>query len=157
LVKKRCRGCREAPEHGNSPSAITTAIRRELLTAKQDPEAQKSGLLPLTASVSVSTSEYQRTGRGGVGNFVSNPITGSNELPSKTIAAPIIPSQKKIEYRGHSGRGGAGNWRQVAEEEKRQAEDEEQRARNKVDEQVRADVDKGLQPPPRAYGSSTGR
>jgi hypothetical protein len=61
-------------------------------------------------------------------------------------------ASEKPAYRGLSGRGGAGNWRQANEEEERKKTEEEAMERSKVDEQVRIDVEAMMKPPPRAYG-----
>jgi len=61
---------------------------------------------------------------------------------------------KSTAYRGLSGRGGAGNWRQGNEEaEKRRIEDEEMKVRTRIDESIRLDVEKGLKPPPKVHAA----
>jgi hypothetical protein len=112
---------------------------------------------------------YARTGRGGIGNY----IAPSQELPTSSSDAKSdlqsarealdasreklidkISGDKSTAYRGLSGRGGAGNWRQGNEEaERRRAGDEEMKTRSRIDESIRLDVEKGLKPPPKVYAA----
>ena len=112
---------------------------------------------------------YARTGRGGVGNYIAPPLeppTSSSDTKSdlQSPREALDASREKLKekftgdksaaYRGHSGRGGAGNWKQGSEEaERKRAEDEETKARSKIGESIRLDVEKGLKPPPRAYAA----
>jgi hypothetical protein len=65
-----------------------------------------------------------------------------------------VTGDKGTAYRGLSGRGGAGNWRQGNEDaDKRRMEDEEMRVRSRIDESIRLDVEKGLKPPPKVHAA----
>jgi hypothetical protein len=112
---------------------------------------------------------YARTGRGGMGNY----ITPSQELPtsSSDVKSELqsarealdagreklkdkVTGDKSTTYRGLSGRGGAGNWRQGNEDaDKRRIEDEEMKVRSRIDESIRLDVEKGLKPPPKVHAA----
>ncbi len=59
----------------------------------------------------------------------------------------------KPTFRG--GRGGAGNYYDPAEEEKKRKEEEE-RQKREVEERIERDVEQGLAKPPRAYGGVGG-
>jgi hypothetical protein len=134
----------------------------------QGPPPQKSS----SSSPPVETHEsstYARTGRGGMGNY----IAPSQELPTsssdtksdlqstrETLDASReklkdkITGEKNTAYRGPSGRGGAGNWRQGNEEaDRRRMEDEEMKVRSRIDESIRLDVEKGLKPPPKVHAA----
>jgi hypothetical protein len=112
---------------------------------------------------------YVRTGRGGIGNI----IAPCEELPTSSSDAKSdlesarealdasreklkgkITDDKSPAYRGHSGRGGVGNWRQGNDDaERKRMEDEEVNARSKLDERVRLDVEMGLKPPPKVHAA----
>jgi hypothetical protein len=112
---------------------------------------------------------YARTGRGGVGNYIAPPLespTSSSDAKSDLHSArealdasreklkDKITGDKSTAYRGHSGRGGAGNWKEGSEEaERKRAENKEMKARSKIGESIRLDVEKGLKPPPKAYAA----
>lgn len=62
-------------------------------------------------------------------------------------------SSGRSTHRGLSGRGGAGNFRQVAEEEERKRVEEEESIKSRVNEQVLIDVNAMMKPPPRAHAA----
>jgi len=151
---------------GGAGNYYTKKDIEDLDHQQKDLEAQTPSLE--SAAISASdlpsppSSEYHRTGRGGAGNYV--PASNANALDRKELTR--IPSagsgnakvQEKIgsdkTYRGTSGRGGAGNWRQTREEEERRLtndEEEKKMAGSLVQQQVREDVERGLQMPSKAY------
>lgn len=98
-----------------------------------------------------------RTGRGGAGNFVppSELSTESKELAkaSKEGARPTRKLTGAALSHGHSGRGGAGNFKQIGDEEEIKRVQEEENQRAKVNEKVRLDVESMMKPPPKAHAA----
>jgi hypothetical protein len=88
-------------------------------------------------------------GRGGAGNTLAASDLDQSEV--NTNVKVLNKQGNDDKNRGHSGRGGAGNWRQGAEEERLMAEEREREERKTVDEKVKRDVEAGLPRPPKAY------
>merc|ERR1712225_77130 len=107
-------------------------------------------------STSSPAPEYQHTGRGGAGNWVQPSELKSHGLaqqsedmhstettrPAEAPAQRVMGSSKPT-YRG--GRGGAGNYFDDGEEERRKRE---------VQGRVEGDVERGLKRPERAYSGN---
>lgn len=137
--------------------------------ALQSVPPQKSPSSSLRVNTQSESQTYAHTGRGGLGNYISP----SQELPTsssdvksdlKSSRGVLDASREKLKdkvtgdksttYRGLSGRGGAGNWRQGNEDaDKRRIEDEEMKVRSRIDESIRVDVEKELRPPPKAHAA----
>jgi hypothetical protein len=131
----------------------------------QSPPSQKS---TQRVDTQLEFPTYARTGRGGAGNY----IAPAQELPTSSDAQSDLQSAREVldasreklkdkvtvdkskAYRGHSGRGGAGNWKPGSEEaERKRAEDKEMKVRNRIDASIRLDVEKELKPPPKVYAA----
>lgn len=101
--------------------------------------------------------EYLRTGRGGAGNVVAVPDSsiGAESLGTSQSSPGKVPGKETPTQRnGYSGRGGAGNWRQSEEEQKRMAELKIADLMSAVEARVKTDVEAGLRKPSKAYTST---
>jgi hypothetical protein len=131
---------------------------------------QKSSSSSLRVNTQSEPQTYAHTGRGGMGNYISpsqelptpsSDVKGDLQSPrgafdaSREKPKDKLTGDKSTTYRGLSGRGGAGNWRQGTEDaDKRRMEDEEMEARSRIDESIRVDVEKGLKPPPKVHAAA---
>lgn len=97
--------------------------------------------------ISTQISSYVHSGRGGAGNWSSQPElqrsdgSCSQTLTSEVNGAPTVPS-----YRG---RGGAGNW--IGSEKPTNVAVTEQKTEQEANKRVAWDVGLGLQPPKKAH------
>jgi hypothetical protein len=137
---------------------------------QSDLESQPSTTdLARALSASQPPSEYLHTGRGGAGNWYQPAeltAQGLEQVASPDATSPVSPPSTpgigiskrvlggaKPAYRG--GRGGAGNYTDFAEEERRRREREEVE-RRETEERITRDVEAGLARPPKAYGGRGG-
>jgi hypothetical protein len=99
--------------------------------------------------------DFPIAGRGGAGNWVQPKELHSQGLSQKSsqdVPQRMLGSSKPT-YKG--GRGGAGNYGSLEEEEKGKRE-LEQRRREQVEKAVERDVESGLARPERTYGGQGG-
>ena len=86
-------------------------------------------------------------------------ISAPDAASATSLSNPNIAISKRVlggakpSYRG--GRGGAGNYTDVAEGE-RVRKEEEERVKRETEERITRDVEAGLARPPRAYGGAGG-
>ncbi|KAF7543986.1 hypothetical protein G7Z17_g10307 [Cylindrodendrum hubeiense] len=122
----------------------------------KDLEAQALGTSVAPTPDSTTTQVATRAGRGGAGNYVDPAnmpdAREQEEMASKTAAA-ISASLKKNNqiHGGHSGRGGAGNWKTDDEGDRKKAATEESALGVKLEKQVKEAVDKGLKMPAKVH------
>lgn len=122
-------------------------------TTSPDLEAQPQSSSSQTQTLSAQKTlpEYAHTGRGGAGNWVQ-PATLAG-LASSKLPTPVSPNvAPNPTYRG--GRGGAGNYVDLGEQEKLRQEEEEKITREKaeIEKRVLRDLESGLARPEKAYG-----
>ncbi|KAI9740743.1 MAG: hypothetical protein M1818_004708 [Claussenomyces sp. TS43310] len=131
----------------------------------EDIEAQQGpdNLSEIARHISPEPSKYSRTGRGGSGNLVSASRSSNNTVSSGFVRSIQATEAKASELanssraQGYTGRGGAGNWQQHDEEEKRLEDINEAENRCEVDKRVKQEVEAGLSRPPRAYVGPEGK
>ncbi|KAH0562603.1 hypothetical protein GP486_002709 [Trichoglossum hirsutum] len=98
---------------------------------------------------SSSAQEYSHLGRGGAGNVALSASMGKGAASDSQT--PVDSGQRNP----MSGRGGAGNYdaeQRVLEAERAAKEAEQvEETRRRLQEEAKADVEKGLMPPQKAY------
>jgi hypothetical protein len=124
----------------------------------KDVEAQNASADP-TPTATAPSQGYAHLGRGGAGNWY-NPsdlvqkgtFSGAGTFTEGT--APATASPKPSQSRQMmGGRGGAGNFHGGADDADRERLEAERaaEAQQKLQESIKADVEKGLAPPQKAY------
>lgn len=148
------------PYYGRGGAGNIQAASQEKERMAADPEAQLSNAeQPLANAPSTGGDEkpYQRSGRGGAGNYFTS--SDNAKLPASqadvdAASKPLSPSEAPVKY----GRGGAGNIN-FASGEKAERENfvksEEQKMKDRVANAVENYVDGGLQVPEKARLPST--
>jgi len=138
--------------------------------AQEDLEAQQSTKLAnevleeqLAGQGSGDASDYKHMGRGGAGNWYTptslskegvftdaTPSPGASTTPDPTSVNPAHAGHF-MEPRPWRGRGGAGNFAYEKPVEPERIELEERQVAKQVQEEVRKEVEAGLQRPESAY------